>query len=124
MAVQIALQCSDSDAHLILNDDNPAARLLSRLGEAIYNDANGLAEGNNFFQVVWLLDDRREHYLASITQLARLHNQRTLNPQIVFEGNIPSNVARNQLLNQLLDVPAYPESTKGVRAWIGSSSGN
>src|SRR5690606_2963976 len=38
MAVRIALECSEADAHLILSDDNPAARLLSRPGEAIYND--------------------------------------------------------------------------------------
>ena len=41
MAVRIALQCSDADSQLILDDDNMAARLLSRPGEAIYNDAGG-----------------------------------------------------------------------------------
>jgi DNA segregation ATPase FtsK/SpoIIIE-like protein len=60
MAVRIALQCSESDAHLILSEDNTAARLLSRPGAAIYNDANGLMEGNNPFQVVWLNDHERE----------------------------------------------------------------
>ena len=60
MAVRIALQCSEADAHLILSKDNTAARLLSRPGEAIYNDANGLVEGNNPFQVVWLSDEKRE----------------------------------------------------------------
>src|SRR5262249_42050970 len=49
MAVRIALQCSEADAQLILSDDNSAARLLSRPGEAIYNDANGLVEGNDPF---------------------------------------------------------------------------
>src|SRR5215216_797341 len=56
MAIRIALQCSEADAHLILSEQNPAARLLSRPGEAVYNDANGLPEGNHFFQVVWLPD--------------------------------------------------------------------
>ena len=65
MAVRIALQCSEADAHLILSEDNSAARLLTRPGEAIYNDANGLVEGNNFFQVVWLSDERREDYLRA-----------------------------------------------------------
>ncbi len=58
MAVRIALQCSDADAQFILNKDNMAARLLTRPGEAIYNDANGLAEGNDLFQVVYLSDTR------------------------------------------------------------------
>ena len=69
MAVRIALQCSENDAHLILSEDNSAARLLSRPGEAIYNDANGLVEGNNPFQVVWLDDARRETYLEDIHAL-------------------------------------------------------
>ena len=60
MAVRIALQCSEADAHLILSEDNTAARLLTRPGEAIYNDANGMMEGNNLFQVVWLPDANRE----------------------------------------------------------------
>ena len=45
MAVRIALQCSENDAHLILSENNIAPRMLSRPGEAIYNDANGAARG-------------------------------------------------------------------------------
>src|SRR5712692_76797 len=71
VAVRIALQCSEADAHLVLREENAAARLLSRPGEAIYNDANGLVEGNNFFQVVWLPEARREGYLQRVQQLAR-----------------------------------------------------
>jgi len=41
MAVRIALQTSEADSQLILGDNNSAARLLSRPGEAIYNDAGG-----------------------------------------------------------------------------------
>src|SRR5207302_9761790 len=74
MAVRIALQCSEADAHLILSEDNTAARLLTRPGEAIYNDANGLVEGNHVFQVVWLPDERREVYLKRIAELARKRN--------------------------------------------------
>ena len=71
MAVRIALQCSEADAHLILSEDNTAARLLTRPGEAIYNDANGMMEGNNLFQVVWLSDERREKYLERIQEMSR-----------------------------------------------------
>ncbi len=34
MAVRIALQCSETDAHLILSEENSAARLLSRAGRS------------------------------------------------------------------------------------------
>ena len=57
MGVRIALQCSEADAHLILSEENTAARLLKRPGEAIYNDAAGRLEGNSPFQIVWLPDD-------------------------------------------------------------------
>ena len=70
MAVRIALQCSSADAHLILSEDNTAARLLGRPGEAIYNDANGLLEGNHPFQVVWLSDQQRSDSLRQIAALA------------------------------------------------------
>ena len=66
MAVRIALQCSENDAHLILSENNIAPRMLSRPGEAIYNDANGAPEGNHFFQVVWLSDERREAHLIDL----------------------------------------------------------
>ena len=42
MAVRVALQCNEADSSLILSEDNTAARLLTRPGEAIYNDANEL----------------------------------------------------------------------------------
>ena len=48
MAVRIALQCGEVDALLILAENNLAAKWLSRPGEAIYNDANGVARGKPF----------------------------------------------------------------------------
>jgi hypothetical protein len=123
MAVRIALQCSEADAHLILSDDNSAARLLSRPGEAIYNDANGLVEGNNPFQVVWLGDDRREQYLTRIHDLIAQHPPRLREAPIVFEGNAPADVSRNHLLNQCLGeaVSAESENRQEQRAWLGEA---
>ena len=88
MAVRIALQCSESDAVLILSDDNTAARLISRPGEAIYNDAGGLLEGNQPFQVAYLNTDRQRVWLQSI---ARRDEESLINlpPRVVFEGNRP-----------------------------------
>ena len=82
MAVRIALQCSEADAGLILSKDNSAARLLSRPGEAIYNDANGLIEGNDIFQVCWLADERREKYLTSMARMAEQNRTKRLYPSL------------------------------------------
>ena len=90
MAVRIALQCGENDAHLILGESNGAARLLSRPGESIYNDANGRSEGNHFFQVVWLPDDRREAYLRQVRDLAARRGWVPARPQVIFEGDAPA----------------------------------
>jgi len=115
MAIRIALQCSEADAHLILNEDNSAARLLSRPGEAIYNDANGQVEGNHTFQVVWLPDARREQYLRAIARLAR---ERGVVPrtQIVFEGNRPADLNTLAILREPRRV-----RTGTVYAWLGEA---
>src|SRR5262249_11375650 len=90
MAVRIALPFSESDVHLILSESNLAPKMLSRPGEAIYNDANGAPEGNSFFQVVWLSDERREAYLDRIGELALKRKPVLSRTPIVFEGDAPA----------------------------------
>ena len=118
MAVRIALQCSESDAHLILSEDNTAARLLSRPGEAIYNDANGLLEGNHPFQVVWLSDAEREYYLRELAVKAKSLT-RDLPKPIVFEGNVAADPQANRELQQLLD--SSPDERATPQAWLGAA---
>ena len=120
MAVRIALQCSESDAHLILSEDNTAARLLSRPGEAIYNDANGLFEGNHPFQVVWLPDHQREDYLHRLAELAR-SRRASYPPPTVFEGNVAADAADNQRLRELLEAGPPAASSTAPTAWLGAA---
>jgi len=119
MAVRIALQCSDADAHLILSEENTAARLLSRPGEAIYNDANGLFEGNHPFQVVWLSDERREHYLRRVREMADGQSFDD-NRAVVFEGNVPADITRNAHLKSVLEEES-PSSPHAPIAWLGDA---
>ena len=120
MAVRIALQCSESDAHLILSEENTAARLLTRPGEAIYNDANGLFEGNHPFQIVWLSDDERDDYLRRLADYACRRNVRRP-PPIVFEGNIPADPGENPTLRDDLAAAAWPETCTEPHFWLGSA---
>jgi DNA segregation ATPase FtsK/SpoIIIE, S-DNA-T family len=120
MAVRIALQCSEADAHLILSEENTAARLLTRPGEAIYNDTNGLFEGNHPFQVVWLPDDQRETYLSRIQELA-VERGSQFPPPIVFEGNVPADPSDNRLLGELLGADSWPDPVRAPKAWLGSA---
>jgi len=120
MAVRIALQCSESDAHLILSEDNAAARLLNRPGEAIYNDANGLIEGNHPFQVAWLSDHQRETCLRRLAEMAR-GAALTISPPTVFEGNVPADPAANELLREVFQATVPPGRSAPLRAWLGAS---
>jgi energy-coupling factor transporter ATP-binding protein EcfA2 len=104
MAVRIALQCSEADAQLILSKDNTAARLLNRPGEAIYNDANGLTEGNDPFQVVWLPEERRQTLLEDLRTRAIAAGRVTAKP-LVFEGNATANLWDNPILQAKLQQP-------------------
>lgn len=119
MAVRIALQCSEADSRLILADDNPAARRLSRPGEAIYNNSNGLLDGNNPFQVVLLPDEQRDRYLGQINALAQARGHKPSQPQLVFEGNAPAEVEKNALLSGVISAPPPTTPSRAMRAWIG-----
>lgn len=124
MAVRIALQCSETDSQLILDDGNSAARLLSRPGEAIYNDAGGLLQGNSPFQTAWISDDIRDGYLDRVTAMASKSAASSFS-QIVFEGNAPANLARNHALSDLLRSYGARRSEKRIVAaplfWLGEA---
>jgi DNA segregation ATPase FtsK/SpoIIIE, S-DNA-T family len=89
IGVRIALQCSETDSYLILGEDNNAARLLERPGEAIYNNAGGLVEGNSPFQTAWLSDSTRDECIDALPQLSH-----QLAETVVFEGNKPANLEK------------------------------
>jgi hypothetical protein len=127
MVIRIALQCNEADAFLIMDQDNPAPRLLSRPGEGIYNDAAGAIEGNSPFQAVWLSDRTRDEFLAKVRTLAD-HSGKSYSVPIVFEGNAPADVQENYELQTALQqkpsqIPAHavvwlgaPNSIKGATA--------
>ena len=120
MAVRVALQCSDGDAHLILSEENTAARLLNRPGEAIYNDANGRFEGNHPFQVVWLPDAERESYLRDVSDLGN-GQLADLPKSIVFEGNVLAKLADNPRLRSALEQDAPTAVSPVPEAWLGAA---
>ncbi len=127
MVIRIALQCNEADAYLIMDENNPAPRLLSRPGEGIYNDMAGMLEGNSPFQVVWLPDQVREAYLAKVrakadqaeVQSPGADGGRLYPGPIVFEGNSPADVRENAPLRVLLEAPAIKATAVG-RIWMGA----
>lgn len=118
MVIRIALQCNEADAYLIMDDDNPAPRLLTRPGEGIYNDNAGALAANSPFQTVWLSEDERNQHLDEVAALAAKRGLKMPAP-VVFEGNAPANLKENDLLvAALADPPA--ERPKAGRVWLGA----
>ncbi len=119
MVIRIALQCNEADAYLIMDDTNPAPRLLTRPGEGIYNDQAGRVEGNNPFQVVWLSEEERDACLRQVSDKAA-STGREFSAPIVFEGNAPAEVRENVPLRKALE--AFPAEKLPVEAhlWLGA----
>ena len=114
MGVRIALQCNEADSQLILSDENVAARLLERPGEAIYNDAGGRVEGNCPFQVAWLPDEVRDRWLAEVKSHAG--DRYAALPRIIFEGDAKPNAKLHPHFKG-----AARDSRGAFRLWLGEA---
>ena len=126
MVIRIALMCNEADAYLIMDQDNPAPRLLSRPGEGIYNDAAGSIEGNSPFQTVWLPEEVRDRFLVKIRERASQKANQYPGP-FVFEGNAPADVKENMVLRKLISGTGVPPVRTGKmpvprqpRIWLGA----
>lgn len=118
MVIRVALQCNEADAYLIMDESNPAPRLLTRPGEGIYNDSAGAIGGNSPFQTVWLPENERDSHLDTISNLAKQHNI-TTPPPIVFEGNAPADIRENALLEDIL-ANRPKQSPPSPKLWLGA----
>ncbi len=118
MAVRIALQLSEADSQLILGDNNSAARLLTRPGEAIYNDAGGLVENNSPFQIAYLSDEKKDSYLDKVQALSKKAGVSQPEP-LVFEGNAPADITKNRVMESLIASPVWPPTGNVPLAWLG-----
>ena len=117
MVVRIALQCNEADAYLIMDENNPAPRLLSRPGEGIYNDSGGLLEANSPFQVVWLPEVERREALREVRALGETRDEK--NEPLVFEGNTLADISANAELAEAINVPPAAAPRTGSKVWLG-----
>lgn len=121
MTVRIALQCSEADSHLILAEGNSGARRLGRPGEGVYNSANGLAEGNFFFQVSLFEDKDRNGVLDEARELLAKRSlsadsESNFRP-VVFKGHESAELSQCKPLNELLD--GKVDARKHAAGWLG-----
>ena len=120
MAVRIVLQCTEADSRLALSDDNPEARLLSRPGEAIYNDQRGLIAGNQRFQAADMGNDEARATVVRTELSNRLaHWQgRRLRP-LVFEGHLPARHIDCVDVMQRMEQTQWSDPAKVLDLWVG-----
>ena len=116
MTVRIALACNEADAYLIMDDSNPAPRLLTRPGEGIYNDRAGAAEANSPFQVVWLNEKERDTHLEDLRLMEEQRGGGELT-QVVFEGNAPADITNDAAIDSVL---AKPSAVAAPRLFLGA----
>ncbi|MEM0898122.1 MAG: FtsK/SpoIIIE domain-containing protein, partial [Verrucomicrobiota bacterium] len=118
MVIRVALQCNEADALLIMDDENPAPRLLTRPGEGIYNDSAGAIEGNSPFQTVWISETERDEWLDKACAMA-VERDKSYPAPIVFEGNAPADVRDNEALAKMLS--SEPSTRPALaRAFLGA----
>lgn len=122
MTIRIALQCSEADSRLILGEDNGAARLLARPGEAIYNAENGREDGNNFFQVAWLSPEKRKIYLEHIKEMANNADYVPPVQQVVFDGRSASRLTSNAMLWDAICADKWSIASDTVSVYLGEST--
>ncbi len=121
MGVRIALPCNESDGHLLLHEDNDAARLLTHPGDGIYNDRAGMVEGNSPFQVCWLTEEQEAERLTAIEALSAGDAWQPSRKPVVFEGNGPARIEEDAALAELC-ARAFRPSDAELRAGIGQAS--
>jgi hypothetical protein len=122
IGIRIALKCGEADARLIMGEGNLQARLLSRPGEAIYNSANGLIEGNSFFQVALFSEEDRNKRLEEIrhfAEQAQIKAGRQFDLPVVFEGNAPALFEQCKALEDILKANDLPVKMKAADSWLG-----
>ncbi len=121
LALRISLQCAEEDSRVILGQSNDAAtRLLSRSGEAIYNDLNGDPKRNVWVQVAFLPPEERRACLQAAAEELKNQGIRRPAPLLLFDGKAPARLGANVELARVLHPDtAWLSASEGLAVWLG-----
>ncbi len=114
IAIRIALQCGDAESRIVLSEDNSAAKLLKKPGEAIYNDGGGIPDSNVKFQVAYYnVED--EKYLCEVRDeyKQRINSYNT----VVFDGSVPSKMSDLSIIRNYIAGIKFIHTS--LMVWIG-----
>lgn len=117
ISVRIALACDERVSRQILGEENKAAQLLTRPGEAVYNDQNGQPLGNHRFQVVHF---HRDHLGEQVRRIAAQHVAQS-HECTIFDGSGLPDGSLNLTLSPI--IPGDPvELVLGLSSEMGRSA--
>ena len=115
IGLRVALKCYPEVARAILGEGNHGADQLANAGDAVYNDAMGHADQNQFVHVAFLPPADRPGYLAAIASLGR---GRSYPAPVMFDPDAPADLAANSELQTALHDGPQPAGTP-ARIWLG-----
>ena len=125
LRVRIAMKCNEEDSRKVLDNDNGAARLLERAGEAIYNNNHGSKEANNRFQAAFLTDDERKSRLVALRKHA--DEAYASDPKLaerfsspfIFKGSKPADFSACRPLGDALREWPNAKGSAALNLWVG-----
>ncbi len=121
MAVRIALQCSDTDAHLILSENNVAPKMLSRPARRSTTTPTGRPRATTSSRSSGSRTSAARPTWSGSTSWRRSRKPVLARTPTVFEGDAAADLALNPLLKQRVEAAAWPESLRSVQAWLGDA---
>jgi len=124
IGLRIALMMEEQDVVRLMSQDNKDAVYLNKPGAGIYNDRNGLSEGNKSFQAFFCKDeDVNETIKRSNEKYLKYSNieKSNLPNKFIYNGTIPGNINNNEIYQNQLDFGNFEQNKQYAKIYIGES---
>jgi S-DNA-T family DNA segregation ATPase FtsK/SpoIIIE len=119
IGLRIGLMMQEADAVKLMHFDNIAPSKLQRAGQAIYNTRNGLAEGNEEFQISFTTGEEIKEGVAAIQHYAESVAYQVAHECVVFDGTSEGNISTNSELMKAIQNKNFTVNDASAIAYIG-----
>lgn len=115
IGLRIALKCYPEVARNILGENNRGVEQINNPGKAVYNDAMGYPDKNQYIQIAFLPPQDRPTYLNAI---AALNKGAEYRDPVMFDPDAPAHLLTNSKLQAALGEPPQPAG-QAAHLWLG-----
>jgi len=124
IGVRIGMKMSSEiDCTRILNFNNDAPLKFDRAGQAVYNDKNGLPEGNIFFQGSFKSKDRINEKIHALIELKNdVQTEFEGFTKFIIEGNQKGDISKNKTLINNLNNNDFVTDDRFCEVFVGEPS--